>query len=322
MAFVGLGDSATRAQPLLPDERQGEWHVLLLAATSSSTAGQANYYSMKQAEQNFEVIASTLGIKLFMHRVSGEAFTQESVKKGVRELLKVEKPERGKLMATVMSFTHGMNFPDTWTQLPFIICHPEENRLAGKNSLIAIEDIYQTLRTFGAFDHLHVWAELCNNIPYGLEREAPKSQPLAHSLLQRSMNRARGRLRKLLMSNPATVMVSSKYGQVSYTFKDGGGVFTNSLFLGIEKVANGEIEGQWEGSKGLFAFIQAETRRHVRRLAGSMRQQAPQGFIGNVPNSTPQPSSNIVKAYECQKPKPENTPPAKSPMDILKELWK
>lgn len=313
---------------LLPDQRKGEWHVLLIAATANPNAGNANQASLEQATQNFELIASTLGIKLFIHKITGDSLSKESVKEGIRELLAVQKTGSGRLMATVMSFTHGMNFPDTWTRLPFMVCHPRESGLEAKQHLIAIEDIYQTLRTFGRFDHIHVWAELCNNIPYGLEEKAPLSQPLSYSSPAQGLMYAKSRLERLLMQEEAMVMVSSQYGQVSYTFKEGGGLFTNSLFLGMEKVANGEVESMLTGRKGFFSFVKAETQRHVNMLAGSLRRQSPQCFVGDVPNSLPPPESNIIKAYDqynrqtspVNNKKPKQ-PPSKTPMDILKEIW-
>ncbi len=316
--------SITQAQ-LLPDKRKGEWHVLLIAATADPLAGQANMASMLQASQNLELIASTLGIKLYTYRVTGEAFTLEGVKKGIRDLLTKERPEEGKMMATVMSFTHGMNYPDTWTRLPFMVCHPTENRLQDKNNLLAIEDIYQTLRTFGDYDHLHVWAELCNNVPYGLEGSAPSSRLFNHLMPNKQSTFAKHRLEQLLMGEKSVVMVSSKYGQVSYTFKNGGGVFTNSLFMGLEKVANGDLASQYEGENGLFSFVKTQTQQQVTLLAGSFRRQTPQCYVGEVPTRAPRPNSYIVQVNESVNYKNQssgaNKSKAKSPMDILKEVW-
>lgn len=305
-----------------PKQVIGEWHVLLIAATADQLAGNANEQSLQRAEKELSTMAQVMDLDLHIYRITGEVLTEEAVKQGVRQLIGIPKPAQGKLMATVITFTHGVNFKDTWTRLPFMVCNPSTYRLAKeKQSLIALEDIYHSLRAFGSFDHVHVWAELCNNIPYGFEREAPKSKPFLNLKNNLQIGKKGERLRQLLLGVPSSLMVSASYGQISYAFKNTGGLFTDGLFMGLQKVAEGTVKPQFDGNEGLFEFVKLHTQQLVQQLAGNMRQQSPQGYVGDIPHDIPMPASNIIRTVDKMN-QTKAGQKKKSAIDMIEELQK
>jgi hypothetical protein len=275
--------------------QEGRWHVLLLASTHDPVAGKANRVSLERAKQQLGQMASLMGLQLRLDEVSGDSLRPEAIGRAVRRLLEVRKASGEKrLLATVMTFTHGANFADTWTRLPFLLCHPTDNRLSDGAELLSVESIYRALREQGQFDHVHVWAELCNNIPYGQEGKAPDIQMFVHQIPRADIALAEGRrLLALLSSCEASIMVSSRYGQISYVLPGEGGIFSASLFRGLSAVAQGKVPPRFDGPGGLFAFVSLDTQQTVRTRAGRLRRQEPEGYVGDVPKQVPQPVSNV-----------------------------
>lgn len=272
---------------------KGEWHVLLMASTHDQKVGAAVSKSLQDAKDNLAVLSGLLNLELTVHEVSGSDFTAPNVVAAVQKLLDTPRPQAGKFMGTVMTFNHGVNFENTWTRLPFMLCNPNENVMRSKSQLVSIEEIYTALKDKGQFDHLHVWAELCDNIPNGFVNAPARGGMKLHTMKGGSPE---GNLEDLLYGVKSELMVSSSYGQASFTHDMIGGAFSNSVFKAFEDVMNGQLKPEFEGVGGVFESVEANTQLFAVKIAGSSTViQTPQCFVDEIPNTIPPVNDTFKK---------------------------
>ncbi|MGB0523325.1 MAG: hypothetical protein ACPGJS_10225 [Flammeovirgaceae bacterium] len=276
--------------------KKGEWHVLLMASTHDQKVGTAVSKSLEDAKDNLTVLADILQLELTINEISGNDFTAPNVVAGVQKLLDTPRPKKGKFMGTVMTFNHGVNFENTWTRLPFMLCNPKENVMRSKSQLVSVEEIYNALKDKSKFDHVHVWAELCDNIPNGFVNAPSKGALQLHTL---KGGTPEGNLEDLLYGVKSELMVSSSYGQASFTHDMIGGAFSNSVFKAFEDVMNGQTEAKFEGVGGVFESVQANTQIFAVKIGGSNSIiQTPQCFVDGIPNSIPPVNTNFNQPEE------------------------
>jgi len=283
--IIGMLVLIASSSALAQQKSKGEWHVLLMASTNDQKVGAAVSKSLQDAKDNLAVLAGVLKLDLKINEISGDDFTAPNVVAGVQKLLDTPRPKKGKFMGTVMTFNHGVNFENTWTRLPFMLCNPRENVMRSKTQLVSVEEIYTALKDKGKFDHVHVWAELCDNIPNGFTNAPARGGLQLHTL---KGGTPEGNLEELLYGVKSELMVSSSYGQASFTHDMIGGAFSNSVFKAFEDVMNGQLAPKFEGVGGVFENVKANTQIFAVKIGGSNSiTQTPQCFVDGIPNSVP-----------------------------------
>jgi len=271
-------------------QKEGDWYVLIAASTLDKNVGQAVEVSVKQAEDNAQILAKILNLELHVTKIVGNDFTPSKMLSVVQNFKTTPKSKLGKTMFTMMSFNHGVNFKNTWTRIPFMLLNPTDAHVQSDDQLIALEQVYDAVRSNQNFDHVHFWNELCDNIPNGFD-DAPQAKTMktAKALPMSAKNH----LADLLYSVKSELMCSSSYGQFSITSPQGG-AFSNSVFEAIELVANGKIAPKFEGKGGVFEQVTKSTDVWADKIAGEDISQIPQCYVLDIPKSIPTPIDNNV----------------------------
>ncbi|MGB0523324.1 MAG: hypothetical protein ACPGJS_10220 [Flammeovirgaceae bacterium] len=255
----------------------GVWEVLLVCTTSESSIKQSAKSFLHYATKETKTMAKLLNLKLNITVLEGNDVNPHKVRSTIKEMIAKKRPAGAqKYMFSMLSFTHGLNYKETHTPIPFMLCHPTKRTVANHetNLILSLDQLYKDLRENSAYDHIHVWAELCDKVPNGCE-VAPQV-----SLLDVTTKGRKGEnLKKLLFSVKSEIMVSSSYGQASCA-EASGGFFSRSLFNAINEVATSSISAKFEGAGGVFEHVTNNTVLYSQMIPNSSCVgQTPQCYV-------------------------------------------
>ena len=148
--------------------------------------------------------------------------------------MNMSRPSCRKFIFTAISMTHGIK-SKTSQCLPDLVGHPTKpilyDNLEYDRYAVQIEPVYEQLCEGSAFDHIHFWADLCNQFKVS-ERLSINPYGLGHKGTSGG-----AALRSLLTSVENQLIVSARQGQLSCAGPEGP-IFTNALFKSIDGVIN------------------------------------------------------------------------------------
>lgn len=267
--------------PSNQQQSQGEYHAIFFSATDEPNIGPSAAKGLQIAQKNHKIIASQLGLSYQEYVLSGPDLTASNVQSLIIRVADFGAAPQGlPKVVVVNNFTHGVNFSNAKTVLPYILAQPSGNSISGPNdpSLVAIEWMYDMLRNQSNFTHVHMIMEQCNSIPQGMG--SPPSPPYRGSM---NVNQ---HLKKLFLDEKETVMISSKYGQVSWAHRAGGGYFSNAYWEVLAEFAEGKL-----GNLNFSMFASEVAHRTAVNVKNDMgRNQNIVYFTGNPPKPNYDPS--------------------------------
>lgn len=253
---------------------EGEMHVVITGATEDFTLNkegdcQIVVRSIAAVRKIMRQIGQEMNLDVVIHEVSGMDFRANEIKQTLSKVAGLSHPGRGKkFMLIYYSLSHGTNVLQTPSKFPFILCNPTDKTYKNDpNTLLSTEGIFEELLQKSQFDHVHVWAELCNEllpssakVPQKTVRLSPFGQTMAYN-----------NLKSLLYSVKGSLITSSEYGDVSVASKGMLGAFSGALFKTIQGVMDGTITANFEGSG---AFLDVLNQKTLKRstLMGAPHQ--------------------------------------------------
>lgn len=282
-------------------KKNGTMYVLLIAATEENGNNTANNRgigefvktSVVQAENNFTYIADALNMKLEVETIKGYDLTGDNVRTAVKNFSQKKDAVGGKSLGFIMTFTHGANYQNAVSSLPYLLCKPTTNVVNNQHDsdIVSSHGVYDYVRQNGQFDNFHMWVEACNEIPTGWV--SPNTNI---SFSGGGITRMGGsqNLEKLFFSAKSSIMSSSVYSQFSFggTLNqqgDKGGFFSTGLWAAVAEVEKGTVQPIFEGQGGFFEKTIAFTEQIA---ITNNENQTPQGFVEDVPKQQPQLANN------------------------------
>ncbi len=266
--------------------QNGEWHIVLVGATedlAQGGIGNGVQLALSQDRENFSQLAQTLGLTPVFHEIRGYDLNGAAVRQKASELAKLSKTTSGKFMLTWVSHTHGLNAKNTNSPIPWMLCEPADNIINSWSDVVNVSEVYESLRQSN-FDHVQVFAELCNNLAV---TDAPQVPPIMDVRAMKGGQVAN--LEELFYSAKTVLMTSSVYGQYSYMDDVTGGWFSNAMFESLQSVYDGDTQPYFEGQGGFFEAVITKTEE--RGKAWNIIQ-TPQGFVEELNTSVPQAQNN------------------------------
>lgn len=255
----------------------GVWEVLVICTTSERSLRQSAKSFMHYATKETKEMGKLLNLKVNITVLEGDDVNPIKVKDTLKEMIAKKRPAGAqKYMFSMLSFTHGLNYKETHTPIPFMICHPTKRTISSSETklILSLDQLYKDLREQSEYDHIHVWSELCDNVPNGCE-VAPQ-----YSMLDVDTKGRKGEnLQKLLYSVKSEIMVSSSYGQASCAEAEGG-FFSRSLFQTISDVAVSNVDAKFDGVGGVFEHVTHNTVLYSQTAPNvTCSGQTPQCYI-------------------------------------------
>jgi hypothetical protein len=250
-----------------------KWYVLLVAATEDANpntrAGIAASYQM--AAQNVRQIAALLDYDLEVFSVIGNKISKKNISETYLQICQAAAALKGKqkTMFHFISITHGLNFEDSKTQLPYLVCF-SENRVMEKNDLLSLEGLIYDAYSGQRFDVMHFWVEACNNNSTG-QQNAPA--PLF--LRTRSPQKQAEKLHQLLVSQPLVVLIAAQYGEFAVVDTQQGGAFACALWKNLTLLCESEaLAPEW---RRFYPLLRQDCELFAQKIAGI--SQTPRLFL-------------------------------------------
>jgi hypothetical protein len=292
--FLGLSILLFFASAFKPMQSNGRFVVLFVAVTEEPGIQASVNTSLQAAQQTYPQLATSMGLDYEEYVVKGHSVSPDNVKRKITEVLNSPRVS-GKNILLVQTYSHGCNYQQKATDLPYLILNPTSNQIrsANERTIKSSHDIYDMMRRSTQFDHAHLWIEACNELLPGFSTQA---QAFNTGTAFSGPNSKNSALFELFTSCESEVMSSSVYGQLSYGNIDGG-FFSRHIFLGLKAVFEGKVKPQFDGPNGFHEHVINLTRAYAKQQKdnkGKYINQIPQGFVGVVQRTGQNAGGGIV----------------------------
>ncbi|WP_027003320.1 hypothetical protein [Hugenholtzia roseola] len=250
-----------------------KWYVLVVAATEDTNpntrAGIGESYAM--ATQNVRHIATLLDYDLEVFPIVGKDLSKQKVSDTYLHICRKAAALKGKqkTMFHFISITHGLNFEDSKTQLPYLVCF-SQNRVMQKTDLLSLEGLVYDAYIGQRFDVLHFWVEACNNQAAGHQKA-----PAPLFLLSRNPKSEKEKLHQLLVSQPLVVLIAAQYSEFAVVDTQQGGAFACALWKNLSLLSQSDtLAPEWEQ---FYPLLRQDCNRFAQKIAGV--SQTPRLFL-------------------------------------------
>ncbi|MCC5944356.1 MAG: hypothetical protein JJT94_05430 [Bernardetiaceae bacterium] len=254
--FLAMLAQQTRAE--IP---KTQWYVLLVGATDDTyiqtRKGIRIGYNM--AKNNVNIIAKAMGYELILTEINGAKLSAQAVTASINQIIKQASLDAHKDKHKIFNFisiTHGTNFQNTETSLPYILCH-NHSHLATAADMLSIKGITDAIFFAKPFDNVHIWVEACNDLAQGHQQA-----PLPLVFWSRSPTN-KSQFHSLLTNEKLTIICAASYQNFAYVSMTEGGAFGNALWASLNKVMEGKLQADW---KVVFADIEKYSQEFAKTI--------------------------------------------------------
>lgn len=267
LLFWVLGMNLGYAQ----NEAKDKWKVVIVAATEEPNIATASTSFVERSQQHFMSLASLLNLEADITIISGRDLNPSRMQE-LEAALTSSSSTQYKLF-TWFSFTHGFNLENTHSKFPYLIAHPTKTILSDGEMRygLPLEGFYDNLLASGNFEHVHLWAELCNQVCKGCGKH--RSENLA-SLSGMGGKKA---VEDVLYSRSGSLIVSSAYGQSSCASVTGG-PFQQAILEAFSMMERGEWHPQSfsQATPNFIELVKQLTTNYLGELpVATCAQQTP-----------------------------------------------